>query len=757
MPEASHTRKPFASAARGEAAQLAIGSALTSLRALQLKRVDNWQIPRLSFTRGGKKLGPMDSSNIANPAATPFQGQIQPTEVSGLYKAGLVLVAILMVLLPTVYVGLIGASAYFVYAHAVSHYTWLEAKGGWLVYFGPIVIGMVLVIFMIKPLFARAPKKSAPYSLDPANDPMLFGFIEQICRQVRAPLPKRVDVDCQINASASFRRGWLSLIGHDLVLTIGLPLVGGLNQRQLAGVLAHEFGHFAQGGGMRLTYLIRSVSYWFARVVYERDTWDQSLAEASHKIDIRVGIILYAARFCVWLTRKILWVLMMLGQLISCFMLRQMEFDADSYEAKLAGSDTFASTAKRLQELNVANEIAWGNLRQTWQSQRLPDNLPVFVVGKIAEIPAQVRTDLEKAQAEGKTGWLDTHPCDTERIQRAQALNQSGIFPNENPASQLFRDYAKIAREATVHQYRVLLQDEFRPELLAPTEETLQETASINQGFEAADRIWFGLFNPARPLELAEHQITPLPMPELSRQILCQRRQKMQQAREDIRQAAKQFAELLGKKRLAQFVQDLQSAHFKVEEKVYIIPGKSAAESLATHLTALDQHHLLIHQMAEYETLARERLAAALQLLQTPEMAAESRAMVRILSRFSDILPAAAELDRIGDTLKTLFDGRQSDDAAQKIDPVITELVEKAQRQIAQVDQRLGDLAYPFKHARGNLSIIEYARTDVQHEHMWVKTMLECNAYSERLVQLYWRIIGRLAIIAEQVENQMPA
>jgi Zn-dependent protease with chaperone function len=71
-------------------------------------------------------------------------------------------------------------------------------------------------------------------------------------------------LDLQVNASASFRRGFLSLFSRDLTLTIGLPLVAGLTVRQLGGVLAHEFGHFAQGAGMRLTFVVRSVNAWFA-------------------------------------------------------------------------------------------------------------------------------------------------------------------------------------------------------------------------------------------------------------------------------------------------------------------------------------------------------------------------------------------------------------------------------------------------------------------------------------------------------------
>jgi hypothetical protein len=61
---------------------------------------------------------------------------------------------------------------------------------------------------------------------------------------------------------------------------------------------------------------------------------------------------------CVWQSRRILWALMHAGHGISSFMLRQMEYDADSYETKLAGSDAFESTASRLRVHSVSpNEV----------------------------------------------------------------------------------------------------------------------------------------------------------------------------------------------------------------------------------------------------------------------------------------------------------------------------------------------------------------------------------------------------------------
>jgi hypothetical protein len=125
-----------------------------------------------------------------------------------------------------------------------------------MVYVAPIAIGITMVIFMFKPFFSKPGTDSGRRSLKKADEPLLFEFIERICKAVGAPQPRRIDVDCNVNASASFGSGLLSFFSSDLVLTIGMPLVAGLTMRQFGGVMAHEFGHFAQGVGMRLTYMI---------------------------------------------------------------------------------------------------------------------------------------------------------------------------------------------------------------------------------------------------------------------------------------------------------------------------------------------------------------------------------------------------------------------------------------------------------------------------------------------------------------------
>ncbi|MBT6155735.1 MAG: hypothetical protein HOH82_13845, partial [Planctomycetaceae bacterium] len=190
-----------------------------------------------------------------------FDGDIEPVQVGIGYRLGILLVAFFMLLLPLLYVGIIGLAAYGVYWHAASNVDMFSGTQGrgvvmvFLVYLTPMIIGGILVVFMFKPLFSRSPHSERWRSLTRDDQPLLFAFVERICDAVGAAHPSRINLDVQVNASASFRRGWLSFLGNDLVLTIGMPLVAGMSTRQFAGVLAHEFGHFSQGAGMRLTYV----------------------------------------------------------------------------------------------------------------------------------------------------------------------------------------------------------------------------------------------------------------------------------------------------------------------------------------------------------------------------------------------------------------------------------------------------------------------------------------------------------------------
>src|SRR5438445_9134814 len=97
-------------------------------------------------------------------------------------------------------------------------------------------------------------------------------------------------------------------------------------------------------------------------------------------VDGWVLIVVNLARLGIGFSRLLLKLLMFLGHAVSCFLLRQMEYDADSYEIKVAGSEAFESTARRLAVLNKAAGKAYKEMRATWNlNRRLPDDFSAFL------------------------------------------------------------------------------------------------------------------------------------------------------------------------------------------------------------------------------------------------------------------------------------------------------------------------------------------------------------------------------------------
>jgi Zn-dependent protease with chaperone function len=437
-----------------------------------------------------------------------LSGEIPRVRVRQRYKAGLLLAAGVMVILPVVYVGVICLVVYGVYLHAIYDTAIVtegpQGRGAILTlfaYLAPILVGGLLVAFMVKPLFAKRAQRTAGYALSRSEQRLLYTFVDRLCMVVGARKPSRIDVDCQVNASASFRDGMLGWLRGDVVLTIGLPLVAGLDVRELTGVLAHEFGHFAQGTGMRLTYVVRTINGWFARVAMERDAWDQWLDTVARSESYwAIQATAWLAKLMVWLTRRLLWVLMVAGHAVSSFLLREMEFDADRYEAQVAGSESFATTSRKLAMLTVARTAAFNDLSSAWREKRLCDDLPRLIVAREAAMPGKVRKEVEAMVAKAKTGWLDSHPSDGERIASAMKERAAGLFRVEGPATVLFADFEGLSRRVTALYYRANLGEAFGPGHLVPTASLVAETGEQEKAEGSLARFFQGLVDPLRPV-----------------------------------------------------------------------------------------------------------------------------------------------------------------------------------------------------------------------------------------------------------------
>lgn len=695
-----------------------------------------------------------------------FTADINRTKLSLFYSIGLAVVAFAMVLLPAIYIALIALTGWGVLYHLTHNLGIMAGSGSGLgrliIYLGPAIAGGILVFFMLKPLFARRAKAAEPLSLDPMKELLLFAFVQRICQLVRAPTPSRIDVDCQVNASAGLRRG---LWSRDLVLTIGLPLAAGLDMRQFAGVLAHEFGHFAQGAGMRLTYVIRNINFWFARVVYERDRWDVQLEHAAKSVDLRIGVILHAARGCVWLTRRILWALMHAGHAISCFMLRQMEYDADSYEAKVAGSDAFESTAVRLKVLNVATQVAFEDVRQGWTGHRLPENLPLLINHKAGSLPGDVHQKLADASAATKTGWFDTHPCDADRVKAARALSEPGVFRIEEPATGLFADFAETSKAITRHEYEKNWELEFSEQNLVSSEEMLRESAASSEA-DAAVRRFYGEVNVSLVPLLTGAEFPPLPEPEAAAREWQEARDRSERSRTEAEKASAECVRQL--QRLADFAAacHLAAAGFKVPTKEFGLPenATSPAEQEAAAKAGIEKASEAIQEqngkLEGFVAALRSRLLLALQYGRSKggtaqEANSELEMIVKTLAAVGPMMPSIHQMGARLRAFTMLAQNRGNHSNPAEVDAQMSRLAAELRKRVADVQAPLGSLAYPFPHPRGPMTVAEYARYEKTCQNEWEAVYQESNSHLERLFALHYRLLGRLLAVAGIAEKDL--
>jgi hypothetical protein len=201
--------------------------------------------------------------------------------------------------------------------------------------------------------------------------------------------------------------------------------------------------------------VIRSVNHWFARVVYQRDAWDVWLDDmAADAEDWRWMIVVSFAQVGVWFSRSILKLIMFFGHGVSSFLLRQMEYDADSYQIKLVGSQSFEETFRRLHVLDALLKPAYNEVRAGWNTDRvLPDNFPALLLKYDSALPPERRNQVENTMGLHATSLFDTHPSSGDRIRCARQVQEPGVFHLQEPACALFNNFEVLSKQLTQLHY----------------------------------------------------------------------------------------------------------------------------------------------------------------------------------------------------------------------------------------------------------------------------------------------------------------
>ena len=388
-----------------------------------------------------------------------FQADIPRASTKAGYKIGLLSVAILNLLAPSIYVGIILSLLFGLFQYAMHLPQWLsQVSGGTiklLIISVPPFAITVLVLFLLKPLFTRIPHWRG-IELQRQQAPLVFDLVEIMCQRMGVPIPAGIYVDNQVNASAGSAGGLLALLKGRVILTIGLPLVSGMNARQLAGVLAHEFGHFAQPSAMFAYYLIKTVNAWFADRAFQDDPWDQRLEKWEDNTN-NIGFAFVAIKFTqfgIQLTRFILKALFLFNLRITNYMSRQMEYDADRYEALVAGSDQFRANSLHLRILSYAEHVVEQINQQAWNQNKLIKNIPDAIAVQSMEFDKNIKQDIASGMSEETTDTWASHPADNDRAIHAENFDYPGLFQAEFAATKFFLNFSSLCNQITLYDYQ---------------------------------------------------------------------------------------------------------------------------------------------------------------------------------------------------------------------------------------------------------------------------------------------------------------
>ena len=673
---------------------------------------------------------------------------IEKEPVSPVYRSGMLLVLLGMVLLPVAYLAFIALAAYL---------TWLWARHGLVLfsnanggiyklalYLAPIAAGLTLVFFMFKPLFFRKGDTYQPFILDENEEPALAAFARKIAAIVGAPDPVCIELNTDVNASARFKGGFSGMLSKKLTLTIGLPLIEGMTARSLAGIIAHEMGHFSQGSGMRVSSLVRQINSWFGRVVFERDKWDAALQNVKTSGGHwAVQSAAFVAECAVKAGRYVLLGLMKTGHAISCFMLRQMEYDADSVEAKVAGSDQFDLTSCRLQHLTLGAMKARALLKGAWGERRLPNNYAGYIVHHAATFTEEDLRLARDHEAQKEPHWYDTHPTTSQRECRVKASPEPGVFHGEEAATALCLDYGKLAQAVTSHHYVHELQ-------LPMDRVSLVEVNELSDDEDAAERArelctkFFGR-QPfvSRPLGL--------PSPMESNESTSALQQRLREARGRMRMALHDSAD--ARKKGTENDQQLLSLYrslalvkvgFTVEGTLYGVTNPTEDDfQLQLSATKL-QGARLLREQEPYLDAMQESFDSAVRLAMGGHNAGFLQACASALARCRDVGSIHyAQLRGLMTSIEPLLGAVQDPRFAPKVVPYLEELTTGLADLLARMREVFEGQGFPFEHWKGTISTQEYLSVVVNNDvHRVFQIYHEAEVFMMRYQMLYFRLLA---------------
>ena len=307
---------------------------------------------------------------------------------------------------------------------------------------GAIVVAGICMKVVLEPLFKIfEKKKNDGKEIKRADYPELFSLIDEVVEKVECLQPKHVYLSDECNAYVNYPSMWGYIFHGRQNLTVGIPLLFGMNKTEFKSILSHEFGHFTQKSVNvnRVANLSEFLCGAIAQSQEAMEKADDDSYEAKARVFARIA------------TR------IMLGQYhkvapLNGVLSRAQEYDADKQSYEVVGTDGSLSALCKIQDLSArwdSSFIPWMWERIT--ERRAPENVRDLFQKFSASIDAVALSELiPKEHFTASLGDFDsrlssventdTHPSNNQRCLAIASYTPKETVWDNTPAFGYFPD-----------------------------------------------------------------------------------------------------------------------------------------------------------------------------------------------------------------------------------------------------------------------------------------------------------------------------
>lgn len=701
----------------------------------------------------------------------------QPESPPIQYAAGLLTVFFSLLLLPLFYLGTVAVVFWILFMHVTENFDWIVSSSSTvflkaLYGFVALQLGLIL-FFLLRPFIPRSQSFKKEIELLPSQEPHLFQFVQQICTALGAPTPLKIFVSMDINAGARFAGRISDVWKGRLELVLGLPLIGGLDLGQFAGVLAHELGHFRQGLGMRLVHVIRAHNHKFLQDSESENPNYRAGPRLSKSLGWK-GLRLWTQPLLLFKLNVLIHVFMVkqfqkayarLGQTLTGILLQQMEFEADKTAIRLVGGETFASMVLEAKVLEASWVLANRSLSLALREGRLADDLPALVTAHTRVFIPEIRKKMERNLLSEKAPWYDTHPSLADRVRGARISLVRGMFHAKGKAQNLFHDFDALSKKATCDFYRQDFGDEFNPSRLVSTQSLISDQSEIQIGEAALSGYFLGLLSNLRPLWVDANDFCPAATFDQLKLEIIKARKIVSQEFFKAKVLHEKYSSIDQKILEVSQGEALLRASFMIEPADFQLTQNSISSALLTFSTLQGEQRLIGQELQLFETAMKARLTAMASLSILPEVRMLLSETEKEQQVFTSALPCLLALKNIYTTIMLirqkvhafviLLENFEGNERSTDLQMELRKMTVTLQHHLHQVRERTKDISYPFHDADFPVSLSDYLVKKLPSEKDYLEN---CEVAEETLglyFALYFRILGQWAMLAGRVEGAL--